>query len=98
MIEKLEFFENLIYVPSFFRLCDKFLVYFIIMSLFENDENFDEILKKAKLIDKGIQCLEKKLSNVKSLGVSFAPDETRNAALEVLKEYDEEVAAMKVGI
>lgn len=74
------------------------LTHFITMSLFEPDENFDEILAKGKRIDKGIQHLEKKLSNVKSLGVSFAPEETKNAALNVLKEYEEEVAAMKVGI
>ncbi|XP_065207835.1 uncharacterized protein LOC135836746 [Planococcus citri] len=65
------------------------------MSLFENDENFDDILTKAKRIDKGILHLEKKLSNVKNLGVSFAPEETKITALNVLKEYDEEVSAMK---
>lgn len=66
------------------------------MSNLGNEYNFEEMRGIAKKIDGRIQNLEKKLSNVNSLGLSLAPEELKTSALDVLSKYGEEIQAMRV--
>lgn len=62
----------------------------------ENEFSFEELRGLAKQIDKGVQNLEKKLSNVNNLGLSLPADDLKSRAIEVLNEYENEIRAMRV--
>lgn len=66
------------------------------MDVIQGDYNFDEIRATAKQIDRGIQNLEKKLSNINNLGYLLPAEKTKKIALDVLDEYENEINDMRV--
>lgn len=59
-------------------------------------EDFAELRSSARKIDDGINYLVKKLENVTNLGLSVNPEQTKRTAVNVLKEYEDEIDEMKV--
>lgn len=60
--------------------------------------DFNELRSVAQKIDSGLGFLEKKLSNIGSLGLTTHPEKTKIIAENLIKEYEDEIQEILVSV